>query len=63
MALFAYFSFSHFWFAIPLVLAFALVYAGTRHEETARIFRHAGRVVFWTFLFLAVIFGLLVWAT
>lgn len=63
MSLFAYFSFSPFWFAIPPVVAFALVYAGTRHEEMTPILRHAGRVISWTVVFLVLIFVLLAWAT
>lgn len=63
IGLFAWFSFSAFWLAIPPILAFSLIYAATRHEEPGVIFRHAARVLFWTFVFLGVIFLLLGWAT
>lgn len=63
MALLAYFSFSSFWFAIPLVVAFSLVYAATRHEEMTAILSHAARVGFWSIVFLAAIFGILWWVT
>lgn len=61
--IFAYFAFTPLWFLIPLAAAFALVYAATRHEELPRIAKHAGRVVFWTFLFLGIIFAALWFAS
>lgn len=61
-SLIAYFSFNAFWFALPPVAAFSFVYAATRHEEMSLILRHAARVLFWTFVFLAAIFLLLWWA-
>ncbi len=42
-------------FAIPLILVFSLVYAGTRHEKAAPILRHAGRFALSIFLFLIAI--------
>ena len=58
-ALFAYFTFCQLWLMIPPALAFAFVYAATRHEEMALILRHAGRITFWTFFFLGIIFAAL----
>lgn len=57
--LFAYFTFNALWLSVPPIAAFALVYAATRHERFGPIARHAGRVAFWTFAALAVIFLLL----
>ncbi|MBR6480432.1 MAG: hypothetical protein IKT12_01905 [Thermoguttaceae bacterium] len=59
---FAYFTFSPLWLLIPLSVIFALVYAATRHEDLPLIGRHAGRVAFWTLVFLGVIFAAL-WLT
>ncbi len=57
--IFAYFSFCQIWWLIPMVIPFALVYAATRHEETAKIFAHAARVAFLTFFVMGVLLVLL----
>ncbi len=58
--LFAYFTFSAFWLALPLTLAFAFVYAATRHEEIQPILWHTGKLVFWlvgcTFLIFLILY-------
>ncbi len=33
-----------YWYAIPVVAAFSLVYAASRHESWPKIFRHALRL-------------------
>jgi hypothetical protein len=35
---------SAYWFVIPLVMAFSLVYSASRHEAWPRIWYHAGRL-------------------
>lgn len=57
--LFAYFPFNALWLSVPPILAFAFVYAGTRHERMVPIVRHAGKVVFWTFAAMAAVFLIL----
>lgn len=57
--LFAYFSFCQLWLILPPAVAFAVVYAATRHEDMTPIFHHAGRIAFWTFFFLGIIFAAL----
>lgn len=47
-ALFAYFEFSAFKLAILPVVAFALVYAASRHELPEPILRHAFKILLWT---------------
>lgn len=62
-ALFAYFTFNAFWLSIPPIIAFAFVYAATRHEQAAAIARHALRVIFWTFVAMAIVFLILRFTT
>lgn len=62
-ALFAYFTFNALWLSVPPILAFAFVYAATRHERSAAIARHAFRVIFWTFTAMAVLFLILRFTT
>ena len=47
------------WYALPLLISISLVYAATRHEETAAILLHALRVAAWIVGFMAVIFVVL----
>ena len=44
------------WFALPMVIAVSLVYAGTRHESMAPVLRHAMRIGTWIVGFMAVVF-------
>lgn len=60
---FALLTFLHIWLVIPLVVVYCLVYAATRHEDAKSIFRHAGSLMGWMFLFLAVVYALLSWLT
>jgi hypothetical protein len=48
-----------FWYAIPLILAFSIVYAATRHENLRVIGRHAVHVVVWISGFMIVVMLLL----
>jgi len=57
--LFAYLHFNALLIAVPLIIIFALLYAATRHERMVPIFRHAGKIAFWTFAVLALIFVIL----
>lgn len=41
--------------AIPLALAFAVVYAASREEEPKKIALRAARVAFWLFFFLVLV--------
>ncbi len=59
MELFALLDFRQIWLMIPLVIAYALVHAGTRHEQLGPIFRHAARFAGSLFIFLVVIYLLL----
>ncbi len=43
------------WFAIPLIIAIALVYAGTRFEELPEILWYAARVARWIVGFMLVL--------
>jgi hypothetical protein len=45
----------HMWYALPLVVAVSLVYAGTRHEYLQPIAIHALRFAGWILLFMAVV--------
>lgn len=47
------------WFALPLIIAISMVYAGTRHEETLEILGHFVRVAAWISGFMAVILAVL----
>lgn len=44
------------WYALTAIIAISLVYAATRHERMAPIFRHAGRVFLWITGFMVVVF-------
>ncbi len=44
------------WFALPLIVAISLVYAGTRHEDMGAILRHALRLGVWIVGFMVVVF-------
>jgi hypothetical protein len=46
-------------YAIPLVVAFSLVYGATRHEMMVPILQHAVRAAVWTTGFMLFIFGVL----
>jgi len=48
-----------FLYAIPLVVAFSLVYGATRHELMVPILQHAARAAVLTMSFMLVIFGVL----
>lgn len=48
-------TFAQIWLAIPLAVAFSLVYAGTRAEQPREILQRAARVGFWLFFFLILI--------
>ena len=47
------------WYAVPLIVAVSLVYAGTRHEQTPLILRHAVRTAVWIVGLMAVVFAVL----
>lgn len=47
------------WFALPLIVAISLVYAGTRHEATGVIVGHAARVAGWITGFMGLIWVVL----
>lgn len=46
-------------YAVPLVVAVSLVYAGTRHEQPAAIMVQSLRTGAWIAGFMAVVFGIL----
>ncbi|GIW93980.1 MAG: hypothetical protein KatS3mg110_2021 [Pirellulaceae bacterium] len=48
-----------FWYAIPLVIAFSLVYGATRDERIIPILDHAVRAAVWTTIFMLVVFAIL----
>ena len=48
-----------FLYAVPLIIAVSLVYAATRQEEPAAIFRHTPRVAVWIVGFMGVVFGVI----
>jgi hypothetical protein len=50
---------SDFWYALPLIAAISLVYAGTRYEAMEDILARALRMAFWTVLFLSLFFVVL----
>jgi hypothetical protein len=52
-----------FLYAIPLVVAFSLVYGATRHEMMVPILQHAARAAVWTTGFMLVIFGVLLFVS
>ena len=45
----------HLWYALPLIVAVSLVYAGTRHEVMQPIVIHALRFAAWIVVFMAVV--------
>jgi hypothetical protein len=51
------------WYALPLILAAALVYAATRHERLGPILVHAVRLGLSIFGVLAVILVALAWVS
>ena len=51
---------SDLFYAVPLIVAVSLVYAGTRHELVPEILSHAARVGAWITGFMAALF-LLLW--
>lgn len=52
---------NHLIYAVPLVVAFSLCYAGTRHEDLGSIFRHAARFAGWTVFFMILVILLVEW--
>lgn len=52
-------SFPLIWLAVPLAIAFSLVYAGTREEAPKKILRRAAGVAFWLFFFLFLVGAIL----
>lgn len=58
-ALFGLLNFPQMWLAIPLALAFSFCYAASRNEEPKKLVRHALRVAFWLFFFLALVAAIL----
>lgn len=50
---------SQLFYAVPLIVAISLVYAGTRHELMGQILRHAVRVGLWIVGFMFVLFVVL----
>jgi hypothetical protein len=48
------------WYAVPLIVAIALVYAGTRHELLPEILRYAVRVARWIVVFMLVLLAILI---
>ncbi|MDO4587248.1 MAG: hypothetical protein Q4C95_08115 [Planctomycetia bacterium] len=63
MNLLALLGFQQIWLSIPLVIAFALVYAATRHEDVIPILKHALRIITWIFAFLILVFFILSFST
>ncbi len=53
------FQYLDIWYALPLVVAVSLVYAGTRHEEPMSIMVQSLRTGVWIVSFMAVVFGIL----
>lgn len=43
------------WYAAPLIVSVSLVYAATRHEETASILAHAARFGGWILAFMLIV--------
>jgi hypothetical protein len=48
-----------FWYAVPLIVAFSLVYGATRHELLVPILQHSVRAAIWTCGFIFIIFVVL----
>ncbi len=59
MELFALLEFQQIWLLIPLIVAYALVHAGTRHEDCGPILRHAARFAGSLFLFVVIVYVIL----
>lgn len=51
----------HLFYSIPLVIAFSLCYAGTRHEDLRSVFRHAASFAGWTFFFMILVLVISEW--
>jgi hypothetical protein len=47
------------WYALPLIVAISLVYAGTRYEDLREILPRAARMAGWTVFFLTLFFVIL----
>lgn len=47
------------WYALPIIVAVSLVYAGTRHEQMGPILVHAGRVAVWIGSFMLAVFAVI----
>ncbi|MFW6125192.1 MAG: hypothetical protein ACOC46_03500 [Pirellulales bacterium] len=47
------------WYLLPLAVVISLVYAATRHEDSADILRHAARFFVLVVGFMLVVFGVL----
>ncbi len=63
--LFADWTSSQLWFAIPLIASISLVYGATRHELMVPILHHAWRTAKWIlgFMFIiVVVLSLMAWA-
>jgi hypothetical protein len=52
-------QYHQFWYALPLIVAFSLVYGATRHELMVPILQHAARAAVWTSGFIFIIFAVL----
>jgi hypothetical protein len=51
------------WYALPLIVVFSLVYAGTRHEQMQPILQHALRLALWVTGFMVLAMGLILLLT
>jgi hypothetical protein len=50
---------ANLWYAVPLIIASSLVYAGTRHEEMRDILTHALQFGLWIVFGMGALFALL----
>ncbi len=57
--LFADWSNSQLWYAIPLIVSISLVYGATRHEQMVPILHHAWRTARWIVGFMVTIIAIL----
>ncbi len=48
-----------FWYSLPLIVSFSLVYGATRHELMGPILQHALRAGIWILSFMFAIFAVL----
>ncbi len=55
LILFGLLDFQQIWLAIPLALAFSVVYAATRSEEPRFIAVRAAKIAGWLFFFLVLV--------